>query len=99
MIRTNAVASILLTAGLYETTGAWSLEVGRPAKSGVGGGIAAAVPGCYAFGTFSPPLDEAGNSARGLRAIATIVDSLGGNAFMATTKPLSGGPAAQRSEH
>lgn len=77
--------SIMLTAGFYETTGDWSYNVGVPAKSGVGGGIVAVVPGRYAIGTFSPPLDEAGNSVRGQRAIAAIVEALGGNVFMASS--------------
>jgi glutaminase len=74
--------SVMMTAGFYETTGTWSVETGVPAKSGVGGGIVAVVPGRYAIGTFSPPLDDAGNSVRGQRAIAQIVQSVGGNIFM-----------------
>jgi glutaminase len=75
--------SMMLTAGFYENTGKWSLDVGVPAKSGVGGGIVAVVPGRYAIGTFAPPLDEAGNSVRGQRAVESIVNDLGGNVFMA----------------
>jgi glutaminase len=41
--------------------------VGLPAKSGVGGGIVAVLPGQFGVGTFSPPLDTQGNSARGIR--------------------------------
>jgi len=54
----------MATAGLYETTGNWMFEVGAPAKSGVGGGILAVVPGRFAVAAFAPPLDEAGNSVR-----------------------------------
>jgi glutaminase len=98
--RENAarVLSLMLTAGLYETTGSWSLNVGVPAKSGVGGGIVAVVPGRYAIGTFSPPLDEAGNSVRGQKAIASIVEGLGGNVFMASAKGPESAHAAQRAE-
>ncbi len=39
------VLAIVSTAGLYETTGEWLYKVGVPAKSGVGGGIVAVVPG------------------------------------------------------
>ncbi len=35
------------------------------AKSGVGGGILAVVPGVMGIAAFSPPLDEEGNSVRG----------------------------------
>lgn len=75
------VLAVMATTGLYETTGAWLFEVGVPAKSGVGGGIVAIVPGRFALGTFSPPLDEAGNSVRGQRAISSIVSDLDGNMF------------------
>jgi glutaminase len=75
------VLAIVSTAGLYETTGEWLFKVGVPAKSGVGGGIVAVVPGKYAVGTFSPPLDPAGNSVRGQRAVEAITQKLGGNVF------------------
>jgi glutaminase len=75
------VLAIISTAGLYETTGEWLYRVGVPAKSGVGGGIVAVVPGRFAVGTFAPPLDPAGNSVRGQRAIAAIIKKLGGNLF------------------
>jgi glutaminase len=79
------VLAIISTAGLYETTGEWLYRVGVPAKSGVGGGIVAVVPGKFAIGTFAPPLDPAGNSVRGQRAIGAIVKKLGGNLF--SSKP------------
>ncbi len=75
------VLAVMATAGLYETTGAWMYEVGVPAKSGVGGGIVAVVPNRFAIGTFSPPLDEAGNSVRGQRAIASIIRAMNANVF------------------
>jgi glutaminase len=77
------VLAVMSTAGLYETTGTWLFHVGIPAKSGVGGGVVAVVPGRYAVAAFSPPLDEAGNSVRAQRAIESIVRELGGNIFMA----------------
>jgi len=77
----SRVLAVLATAGLYETTGEWLYKVGVPAKSGVGGGIVAVVPGKFAIGTFSPPLDPAGNSVRSQRAIEAIVQKLNGNVF------------------
>jgi glutaminase len=88
------VLAVMATTGLYENSGDWLYEVGVPAKSGVGGGIVAVVPGRYAIGTFAPPLDEAGNSVRGQRAIAQIVYQLGGNVFAARTAPGATGPRA-----
>ena len=75
------VLAIVSTAGFYETTGEWLYRVGVPAKSGVGGGIVAVVPGRFAIGTFSPPLDPAGNSVRGQRAVEAMIQRLGGNVF------------------
>jgi len=79
-VATKALA-VMETNGLYENSGQWAFRVGVPAKSGVGGGLLAVVPGRYAIGTFSPPLDEAGNSVRGQKAIESIVADLGGNVF------------------
>lgn len=78
--RTQAV---MFTAGLYNTSGEWAYNVGVPAKSGVGGGIMAVVPGKFAVAAFSPRLDDAGNSVRAQRAIQQIVAQLGGNVFLA----------------
>ena len=57
--------AVMTTAGLYETSGDWLYDVGLPGKSGIGGGIVTVSPGKGGLGTFSPPLDEAGNSVRG----------------------------------
>ena len=47
----------MLTAGFYDEAGIWSWTTGLPAKTGVGGGIVAVVPGKMAIVGFSPPLD------------------------------------------
>jgi glutaminase len=57
--------AVMLTAGLYETSGDWLYDVGLPAKSGIGGGIVTVSPGKGGMGTFAPRLDEAGNSVKG----------------------------------
>ena len=59
------VLAVLATAGLYERSGEWLYDVGLPGKSGVAGGIVTVSPGKGGMGTFSPPLDAAGNSVRG----------------------------------
>lgn len=60
------VLSVMATCGMYDYAGSWMYEVGMPAKSGVGGGIIAVLPGRFGIGIFSPPLDEKGNSVRGI---------------------------------
>ncbi|MGE3991344.1 glutaminase A, partial [Pseudorhodoplanes sp.] len=59
--------SVMTSSGMYDYAGEWVYRVGMPAKSGVGGGIIAALPSQIGLGTYSPLLDEHGNSARGLR--------------------------------
>lgn len=73
--------AVLASTGLYERSGEWLFEIGLPAKSGVAGGIVAVAPGKGAIGTFSPPLDPAGNSVRGQRATAYLSRALGLNLF------------------
>jgi glutaminase len=56
----------MTTCGMYDFAGEWVYAVGMPAKSGVGGGILAVLPGQLGIGVFSPRLDTRGNSARGV---------------------------------
>ncbi|CAM3947072.1 MULTISPECIES: glutaminase A [Tsukamurella] len=69
--------SVMTGCGMYDRSGAWMCSVGIPAKSGVGGGIVAAAPGEYGVGVFSPPLDEAGNSARGVAVLQKMSSEFG----------------------
>ncbi|SOD72226.1 L-glutaminase [Jatrophihabitans sp. GAS493] len=64
--------SLMTSCGMYDRAGEWAFRVGMPAKSGVGGGIVAVKPGQFGVGVFSPRLDEAGNSARGTRALTLL---------------------------
>jgi glutaminase len=75
------VLAVLATAGLYERSGDWLFEVGLPGKSGVSGGLVTISPGKGGVGTFSPPLDPAGNSVRGQRVTRFLSERLGLNLF------------------
>lgn len=79
----DEVLAIMLTAGFYDESGRWSAEAGVPAKTGVGGGIVAVVPGRLAIVGFSPPLNEAGNSVRAQLAIKYIAEQLDASLFKA----------------
>lgn len=70
-------------AGLYDGSGKWLYTVGIPAKSGVGGGMVAVVPGEYAIAVYSPPLDEAGNSVRAQKTIEYVAEATEANVFLA----------------
>ena len=64
--------SVMTSSGMYDYAGEWTYRVGIPAKSGVGGGIVAALPSQFGLGTFSPLLDSHGNSVRGLKVCEEI---------------------------
>ena len=81
------VLAVLATAGLYERSGDWLYEVGLPGKSGVSGGIVTVAPGKGGLGTYSPPLDRAGNSVRGQLLTKYLADRLGLNLFASAPAP------------
>ena len=75
------ILSAMMMAGLYDGSGGWAWHVGLPAKSGVGGGIVAIVPGKGAIAVFAPPLDEAGNSVKAQKVIQYVADKLDYNLY------------------
>ena len=81
------VISVMLTCGMYDASGEWAYRVGIPAKSGVGGGITAVVPGMLGIGTFSPPLDAKGNSLRGIKVCEEISREFGLHLFNVAKPP------------
>lgn len=70
-VRTLAV---MATCGMYDYSGEWLLRVGLPAKSGVAGGLIAVSPAEFGIGTFSPRLDDHGNSVRGIATARAMAD-------------------------
>ncbi|HTL57718.1 MAG TPA: glutaminase A [Candidatus Limnocylindrales bacterium] len=70
------VLAVMTIAGFYDGSGAWAWNAGLPAKTGVGGGIVAVVPGRMAIAGFAPPLDKFGNSVRAQEAIRYLAEQL-----------------------
>lgn len=81
------VLSVMATCGMYDFAGSWLYEVGMPAKSGVGGGVIAVVPGRFGVAIFSPRLDAKGNSVRGIEACRRISRDFGLHMFQQVRDP------------
>lgn len=79
--RTKRINAVMQTCGLYDEAGEFAFRVGLPAKSGVGGGIAAVHPGHYAVCVWSPQLNRKGNSAVGFQALELLTNHTGLSIF------------------
>ena len=62
----------MMTCGMYNGSGDFAVNVGVPAKSGVGGGIMGVIPRRMGIGVFAPSLDKHGNSVAGVELLARL---------------------------
>ena len=62
----KSILSIMMTCGMYDYSGEFAFKIGIPAKSGVAGAIMIVIPNVMGICTWSPKLDEIGNSFRGI---------------------------------
>ncbi len=75
------INAIMLTCGFYNEAGEFAFEVGLPGKSGVGGGIIALLPNKFCVATWSPGLNERGNSKLGMLALEKLTTATGLSIF------------------
>lgn len=70
------VKTLMITCGLYDSSGEIAVKVGVPSKSGVGGGILSVVPGRMGIGIYGPSLDSKGNSIAGINLLEDLSEQL-----------------------
>ena len=81
IISVKRMLAIMFTCGMYDYSGEWAYRVGVPAKSGVSGGVMAVVNRQVGIATYSPRLDERGNSRRGIETCIELAATFGLHAF------------------
>lgn len=75
----HGVRRLMLTTGMYVSSGWYSYAVGIPAKCGVSGAMLGIIPGIGGIGIYGPALDDASNSIGGIRMMESLSMALAVN--------------------
>lgn len=81
------VLSVMTFCGQYDGAGEFFLHSGMPSKSGVSGIVIMVLPNVGAFATFSPRLNEQGNSVRGVAFAKELVKRFTFHMFDSLSSP------------
>jgi glutaminase len=79
--QTKRLNALMQTCGFYDESGEFSYKVGLPGKSGIGGGIVAIHPQKYSVASWSPRLNEKGNSVMGMKSLELLTTKTGMSIF------------------